>query len=143
MGIFADICQDLDNIDMNEIINEVTVKEIGARFAKIRQKLELSQQQVADILHSSQTRVSTIERGENSISSIFLAMELFYLQHVNADLLFARKFDVDDPHLFDKDYSLASVARERLKLFKVQMKEEVDEKLEDLGKRLDTTIDYL
>lgn len=128
---------------MNEIINEVTIEEMGRRFAQIRKKLHIKQDQIAEMLHSSQKRMSAMENGENTMSATFLRAILFYLQHVSAEMLFAKKFDIDDPHLFDKDFVSSSIAKARLQLFKQEMKEEMDEKIEDWGKRIDSMADYV
>lgn len=130
---------------MNEILTQVTVKEMGHRFAQIRNKMGLSQTQVAQQLGGKvvQSKVSDIEKGTNVLSPLFLAMELFYLQHVSAEALFAPSFNPDDPNLFNKNYSLTKVAKARIELFKAQMKEELDEKIELWSQRLDETADYL
>ena len=52
-------------------------------------------------------------------------------------------FDIDDPHPFDKDFVSSSIAKARLQLFKQEMKEEMDEKIEDWGKRIDNMADYV
>ena len=131
---------------MEEKIKLVTVKEMGKRFAQIRKKLDLSQAQVAeyiDVPGINQAKVSAIELGTNVISPFFLAVELFYLQHVSAEALFGTTFNIDNPHLFDKDFTLASVAKARIQLLKQQIHEDIQESLKDWDDSLDETADYL
>lgn len=143
MKLIHEFCYNLDITDMNEIIEQVTVKEMGSRFARIRKKMGLSQKQVGIQLGVTQKKISAIESGSNVLSPLFLAMILFYIQHVSAEMLFSKKFDIEDPHLFDKNYSLNSVAKAKLQLFSDQLADELEGKKKEWINRLKETADYL
>lgn len=128
---------------MGKIYDDITVKEMGKRFAQIRKRLGISQIQLAEELDSSQKRMSSIEVGENTISPIFLKTALFYLQHVSADRLFAREFDIDDPLLFMKDDPKGKFASVSIQLLKEDMKKEMDEIIVEWGRRIDDAVNYL
>lgn len=79
--------------------------ELGRRLKVVRQKLGLSQTDVAKEINSSQLTISKAERGENILSSSFLAILLFYAQSVNVDLLLRKRFNSTDENLMNKDFS--------------------------------------
>ena len=113
---------------MIELLDTIDVKEIGKRLRLIRQKLGLSQTEVANEIGSSQLTISKIERGENVLSSSFLDALLFYSQSVNMDLLLRKKFDPADDDLMNKNFSEKSIVREKL----LMMQEDFNQKITDM-----------
>ena len=65
---------------MSETVKNVDLKVMGARFQKIRQRLQLKQTDVAKEVGCSMITVSRLERGENISASVFLSMLLFYMK---------------------------------------------------------------
>ena len=63
---------------MDELIKNVDVKEMGRRFKLVRQRLGLTQTDVANELDTTQLMIHRIEKGENILSPMFLALILFY-----------------------------------------------------------------
>lgn len=128
---------------MNEKTEDISVAELGMRFAKIRKKLNLTQKQVATELGLSQKKVSTIENGVNVLSSIFMPMFCYYTQFVSADALLAKDFDVEDPQLFSKDYAASSVAKAMVQMLREDLMHEMDDRRKDLERRLKSIEEYM
>ena len=122
---------------MDEWIREIGIKEMGARLKWVRQRLALTQTEVANEIGSTQLAISKMERGECVRSPSFLAVLLFYSQSVSMDYLFGKNFDPSDPGLMDKDYALASVVRQKL----VLLKEDLDKGLSELKGHCDEQLD--
>ena len=57
---------------MNDIVKTIDVKEMGMRFKLIRQKLGITQTNLAEQLGTSQVMIYRIEKGEKIMSSLFL-----------------------------------------------------------------------
>jgi transcriptional regulator with XRE-family HTH domain len=123
---------------MNEILENVDIKELGIRLAATRKKLGLRQTEVAIELGTTQLMVSKVERGENVVSSFLLRLLLFYSQSVSLDYLFGRDFNANDEALLQKSFPMATIAKEKLTLLREQIAQEmarqeklIDDQLQD------------
>ena len=121
---------------MIDDINIVTVKELGKRLKLVRQKLGLSQSEVAKEINSSQLTISKAERGENVLSSSFLSILLFYSKSVNIDFLLRKEFDPSNELLLNKNFSANSVVKQKLN----GLRSDLDEKIDDLRKHYEEQI---
>ncbi|MBR3729473.1 MAG: helix-turn-helix domain-containing protein [Bacteroidales bacterium] len=121
---------------MIDDINIVTVKELGKRLKLVRQKLGLSQSEVAKEINSSQLTISKVERGENVLSSSFLSILLFYSKSVNIDFLLRKEFDPSNELLLNKNFSANSVVKQKLS----GLRSDLDEKIDDLRKHYEEQI---
>lgn len=121
---------------MIDDINIVTVKELGKRLKLVRQKLGLSQSEVAKEINSSQLTISKVERGENVLSSSFLSILLFYSKSVNIDFLLRKEFDPSNEILLNKNFSANSVVKQKLS----GLRSDLDEKIDDLRKHYEEQI---
>jgi len=121
---------------MIDDINIVTVKELGKRLKLVRQKLGLSQSEVAKEINSSQLTISKVERGENVLSSSFLSILLFYSKSVNIDFLLRKEFDPSNELLLNKNFSANSVVKQKLN----GLRSDLDEKIDDLRKHYEEQI---
>ena len=121
---------------MIDDINIVTVKELGKRLKLVRQKLGLSQSEVAKEINSSQLTISKVERGENVLSSSFLSILLFYSKSVNIDFLLRKEFDPSNEILLNKNFSAHSVVKQKLS----GLRSDLDEKIDDLRKHYEEQI---
>ena len=121
----------------------IDVKEIGRRLKLIRQKLRLSQTEVAKEINGSQLTVSKIERGENVLSSSFLAILLFYSESVNIDLLLNKKFDPADDDLMNKNFSAKSIIREKLLMMQKDLNEKINSMQSSCNEQITNSIDML
>lgn len=128
---------------MSDKTEQISIAELGARFAQIRKKMKLTQKDVGDELGLPQKKVSAIENGVNVLSSIFMPMFIFYTQFVSADALLDKNFDVEDPKLFSKDYAANSVAKAMVQMLKDEIQHAMDEKKEDFTRRLTSIENYL
>lgn len=128
---------------MSDKTEQISIAELGARFAQIRKKMKLTQKDVGDELGLPQKKVSAIENGINVLSSIFMPMFIFYTQFVSADALLDKNFDVEDPKLFSKDYLANSVAKAMVQMLKDEIQHAMDEKKEDFTRRLTSIENYL
>lgn len=122
---------------MIDDINFVTVKELGRRLKLVRQKLGLSQTDVAKEINSTQLTISKAERGENILSSSFLAILVFYSKSVNVDILLGKHFDPADENLMSKNFSASSIIKQKLLL----LKQDFDRQMEELKSRCDEQMD--
>jgi len=128
---------------MNDIVKTIDVKEMGMRFKLIRQKLGITQTNLAEQLGTSQVMIYRIEKGEKIMSSLFLKLELFFSPHVSLDALFAKQFDIEDERVFSKDYSVNTIVKERLAALREEMTAKLSEAEKKLGEELDSTVGLL
>lgn len=128
---------------MNDIVKTIDVKEMGMRFKLIRQKLGITQTNLAEQLGTSQVMIYRIEKGEKIMSSLFLKLVLFFAPHVSLDALFAKQFDIDDERIFSKDYSVNILVKEKLDALREEMTAKLSEAEKKLGEELDSTIGLL
>ena len=128
---------------MNDIVKTIDVKEMGMRFKLIRQKLGITQTNLAEQLGTSQVMIYRIEKGEKIMSSLFLKLVLFFSPHVSLDALFAKQFDIDDERVFSKDYSVNTIVKERLAALREEMTAKLSEAEKKLDEELDSTIGLL
>ena len=128
---------------MNDIVKTIDVKEMGMRFKLIRQKLGITQTNLAEQLGTSQVMIYRIEKGEKIMSSLFLKLVLFFAPHVSLDALFAKQFDIEDERVFSKDYSVNTIVKERLDALREEMTAKLSEAEKKLGEELDSTIGLL
>ena len=128
---------------MNDIVKTIDVKEMGMRFKLIRQKLGITQTNLAEQLGTSQVMIYRIEKGEKIMSSLFLKLVLFFSPHVSLDALFAKQFDIEDERIFSKDYSVNTIVKERLAALREEMTAKISEAEKKLGEELDSTIGLL
>lgn len=103
---------------MGETVENVDLKVMGARFQKIRQRLQLKQTDVAKEVGCSMITVSRLERGENISASVFLSMLLFYMKTVSLDMLLSNYFDPEDDDLYQKDAPMNSFVKANLEQFR-------------------------
>lgn len=122
---------------MNEFTMSIDVKEMGRRFKLIRQKLGMTQTKVADELGTSQLMVFRIEKGENVLSPLFFEMMQFYGQYISYDMLLAKHFDIDDESLFNKDFEVNRIVKEKL----ATLRDNILARLDDAGKELKKDIE--
>ena len=128
---------------MNDIVKTIDVKEMGMRFKLIRQKLGITQTNLAEQLGTSQVMIYRIEKGEKIMSSLFLKLVLFFSPHVSLDALFAKQFDIKDERIFSKDYSVNTIVKERLAALREEMTAKLSEAEKKVGEELDSTIGLL
>ena len=128
---------------MNDIVKTIDVKEMGMRFKLIRQKLGITQTNLAEQLGPSQVMIYRIEKGEKIMSSLFLKLVLFFAPHVSLDALFAKQFDIEDERVFSKDYSVNTIVKERLAALREEITAKISEAEKKLGEELDSTIGLL
>ena len=128
---------------MNDIVKTIDVKEMGMRFKLIRQKLGITQTNLAEQLGTSQVMIYRIEKGEKIMSSLFLKLVLFFSPHVSLDALFAKQFDIEDERVFSKDYSVNTIVKEKLAALREEMTAKLSEAEKKLDEELDSTIGLL
>ena len=124
---------------MNDNIKSIDVKEMGRRFKLVRQKLGMTQVKIAQELGTSQLMVFRIEKGENVLSPLFLDMLQLYSQYISCDALLAKHFDINDESLFDKNYVVNNIVKEKLGA----LRNSVLAKLDDMGKELQQELDVV
>lgn len=128
---------------MIDDINIVTVKEIGKRLKLVRQKLGLSQSEVAKEINSSQLTISKVERGENVLSSSFLSILLFYSKSVNIDFLLKKEFDPSNELLLNKNFSANSVVKQKLSGLQSDLNIKIDDLKKHYEEQITGSIDLL
>ena len=128
---------------MNDYAKSVDVKEMGRRFKLVRQRLGMTQTQVANELGTSQLMIFRIEKGENVLSPFFLGLLMFYSQSVSLEALLGKTFDIEDENLFSKTYSLNSIVKAKLEILREEVLAQLNETGKKLGEELDDSIDML
>ena len=128
---------------MNDYAKAIDVKEVGRRIKLVRQRLGMTQVKIAEELGTSQLMVFRMEKGENVLSPFFLSMLMFYSQHVSLDGLLAKKFDIDDESLFNKNFSLNSIVKAKLSLLHEEVLTQLDVAKKKIGEDLEESINLL
>lgn len=128
---------------MEEIQNKIDMKELGLRFKLIRQRLGMTQTEVGNQLNTSQLMVYRIEKGENVLSPLLLSMLCFYSQSVSMDYLFSKNFNIDDENVFNKDYALNSIVKEKLNLLKEDVIHQMQKSQDDIKRVLESAVELL
>ena len=122
---------------MNDFTQSIDVKEMGRRFKLVRQKLGFTQTQVGTILNTTQLMVYRIEKGENVLSTLFLGMMQLYGQYMSYDALLAKHFDIEDESMFNKDFVVNKIVKEKL----ATLRDNILAQLNSTGKELKKDID--
>ena len=128
---------------MDELIKNVDVKEMGRRFKLVRQRLGLTQTDVANQLNTTQLMIHRIEKGDNILSPLFLAVILFYSRSVSLEGLLGKNFDIDDESLFSKDYALNSIVKAKLNAIRDEYLGRLKEAEDGFKERMDAAVDLL
>lgn len=128
---------------MADFKRTINVEEMGRRFKLIRRKIGMSQTEVGQILGTTQLMVFRIEKGENVLSPFFLDMLLFYSQYISFDALLANHFDIEDESLFNKDFEVNKVVKEKLAALRENILAKLDETGEELKKDIDAAVGLL
>lgn len=129
---------------MNDILEILTPKEIGARLSLVRQGLSLTQSEVAKEIQTTQIKISRIEQGNSVTTPTFLRLLAFYSQSISLDVLFAEKMDfVTHDNLFNKDYALSKVVKEKIECLRRSTEESMQKVTEDLERTFKDTLSLL
>ena len=128
---------------MDELIKNVDVKEMGRRFKLVRQRLGLTQTDVANQLNTTQLMIHRIEKGDNILSPLFLAVVLFYSRSVSLEGLLGKNFDIDDESLFSKDYALNSIVKAKLNAIRDEYLDKLKEAEKGFMEQMDAAADLL
>ena len=128
---------------MDELIKNVDVKEMGRRFKLVRQRLGLTQTDVANQLNTTQLMIHRIEKGDNILSPLFLAVVLFYSRSVSLEGLLGKNFDIDDESLFSKDYALNSIVKAKLNAIRDDYLDKLKEAEKGFVEQMDAAADLL
>jgi transcriptional regulator with XRE-family HTH domain len=128
---------------MDELIKNVDVKEMGRRFKLVRQRLGLTQTDVANQLNTTQLMIHRIEKGDNILSPLFLAVVLFYSRSVSLEGLLGKNFDIDDESLFSKDYVLNSIVKAKLNAIRDEYLDKLKEAEKGFVEQMDAAADLL
>ena len=128
---------------MDEFIKNLDVKEMGRRFKLVRQRLGLTQTDVANQLNTTQLMIHRIEKGDNILSPLFLAVILFYSRSVSLEGLLGKNFDIDDESLFSKDYALNSIVKAKLNEIRDEYIDKLKEAEKGFMEQMDAAADLL
>ena len=128
---------------MEETDKKLDMKELGRRFKLIRQRLGLTQTEVARQLETSQLMVYRIEKGESILSPLLLSTILFYSQSVSLEALFAKNFDIEDENVFDKKYAINSIVKAKLNLLRDEVANQMSITQRNIEEQLDAACELL
>ena len=128
---------------MSETVKNVDLKVMGARFQKIRQRLQLKQTDVAKEVGCSMITVSRLERGENISASVFLSMLLFYMKTVSLDMLLSNYFDPDDDALYQKNAPMNSFIKANLEQLREDAEANIRNTQEGFKKNVDEALSQI
>lgn len=112
--------------------DKITFKQLGRRLRFIRDRLDITQKDVATELGITQVSVSRVEKGEDGVASaVLFSLLLFYSKWVSLDYLMGKDFsEADEERIFDKHFELHSVAKEKLRMLKEQVCKIIDDTVE-------------
>ena len=99
---------------MDELIKNVDVKEMGRRFKLVRQRLGLTQTEVANELDTTQLMG-----------------------------LLGKNFDIEDESLFSKDYAVATIVKAKLNAISEEYLGKLKEAENGFKEQMDAAIDLL
>lgn len=128
---------------MDELCKSVDVKEMGRRFKLVRQRLGLTQTDVANQLDTTQLMIHRIEKGDNILSPMFLALLLFYSRSVSLEGLLAKNFDIEDESLFNKDYAMNTIVKAKLNAIRDEYLGKLKEAETGFKEQMDAAVDLL
>lgn len=128
---------------MDELCKSVDVKEMGRRFKLVRQRLGLTQTDVANQLDTTQLMIHRIEKGDNILSPMFLALLLFYSRSVSLEGLLAKNFDIEDESLFSKDYAVNTIVKAKLNAIRDEYLGKLKEAEAGFKEQMDAAVDLL
>ena len=128
---------------MDELIKNVDVKEMGLRFKLVRQRLGLTQTDVANQLNTTQLMIHRIEKGDNILSPMFLALLLFYSRSVSLEGLLSKNFDIEDESLFSKDYAVNTIVKAKLNAIRDEYLGKLKEAEDGFMEQMDAAVDLL
>ena len=128
---------------MDELIKNVDVKEMGRRFKLVRQRLGLTQTDVANQLNTTQLMIHRIEKGDNILSPMFLALLLFYSRSVSLEGLLSKNFDIEDESLFSKDYAVNTIVKAKLNAIRDEYLGKLKEAEDGFMEQMDAAVDLL
>ena len=128
---------------MDELIKNVDVKEMGRRFKLVRQRLGLTQTDVANQLNTTQLMIHRIEKGDNILSPMFLALLLFYSRSVSLEGLLSKNFDIEDESLFSKDYAVNTIIKAKLNAIRDEYLGKLKEAEAGFKEQMDAAVDLL
>ena len=128
---------------MDELIKNVDVKEMGRRFKLVRQRLGLTQTDVANQLNTTQLMIHRIEKGDNILSPMFLALLLFYSRSVSLEGLLSKNFDIEDESLFSKDYAVNTIVKAKLNTIRDEYLGKLKEAEDGFKEQMDAAVDLL
>ena len=128
---------------MDELIKNVDVKEMGRRFKLVRQRLGLTQTDVANQLDTTQLMIHRIEKGDNILSPMFLALLLFYSRSVSLEGLLSKNFDIEDESLLSKDYALNTIVKAKLNAIRDEYLGKLKDAEDGFKEQMDAAVDLL
>ena len=128
---------------MDELIKNVDVKEMGRRFKLVRQRLGLTQTDVANQLNTTQLMIHRIEKGDNILSPMFLALLLFYSRSVSLEGLLSKNFDIEDESLFSEDYAVNTIVKAKLNAIRDEYLGRLKEAEDGFKEQMDAAVDLL
>lgn len=93
---------------------EITPKEFGNRLKLLRVKANLSQEEVANRLNTSQNIISRMEMGVGGTLKMTLELLNYFRSMFNLDNIFTNEYTMDSINTASEIQPLESVAVERL-----------------------------
>ena len=111
---------------------QITFRQLGKRLRYIRDRLDITQKEVAQELGITQVSVAGVAKGEDGVaSSTLFSLLLFYSKWVSIDHLLSDQFsEADEERIFNKHFEMHSVAREKLRMLREQVDRVLDDAIE-------------
>lgn len=117
---------------------DLTAEEIGTRIKLLRLKANLSQEDLAARVNTSQNIISRMERGLGTLTIVCDILNFFSVEF-KLDNFFQKTYTLDNIHIAGDITPLESVAIERL----IMLKEELQEDRQKMVNELTHTISLL
>lgn len=122
---------------MNEVLDKLTVQELGRRLKAVRARLSMTQGEVASEIGTSQFVMSRIESGKNVTSPVLIRLLAFYSLSTDISKVFAPNFDALHTELHSEEF----IMRDNIKARLQNLKEKIRHSHSEIEKFIDTTLD--
>ena len=122
---------------------KLNLQQIGHRLKQIREHINLSQVQLAEILGCRQNAISNIEQGKGASTTLLINLLNFYSDYVYIDCVFSEKFILisakgeDEARKGHYNSFVSEIIKESHKALQEDLKETLRKHEDNLQKALD------
>lgn len=129
---------------MNEILEIITPEELGKRIKAVRQSMGITQEEMAQTVGTTTLSVSKIESGITVYSPALIKVLAYLSQETSIDYLLSKAFDPEEKEiLFNKNFSLNSIVKEKMKMLEERVTRQMEETSKEISEQIRDSIELL